>query len=246
MGSGSHCAQLRLPDEQLRVPASPGTAPEHRPGVLLAPDLLQDSVGPMSTGQGAVGRHLARVPSQGPVWPLSAPGGLSALRTRQGVGGDGCPALECPGDGHRGSREAGEHTVLLRACGAQPTAPSRPHRCPRAISNQIGAPCSEEGGRVESRPLSPGIRLTVGEARIPPWRAPCSALRREPRNVLGRLLCGGSGEDRPGAPPRGRESPQAHTRACLDPVWWTGAAQRLEEMRAGQAGRPLPWEVAGK
>ena len=35
-----------------------------------------------------------------------------------------------------------------------------------------------------------------------------------------------------------------HTRACLDPVWWTGAAQRLEELRPGRAGHPLPWEVA--
>ena len=53
MGSGPHCAQLWLPDEQLRVPASPGVAPGHRPGGLSTPDLLQDSVGPAGTRQGA-------------------------------------------------------------------------------------------------------------------------------------------------------------------------------------------------
>lgn len=177
---------------------------------LSAPDLLQDSVGPAGTGHRAAGRHPARAPSQGPVWPLSAPGGLSALRTRWGVGGDGCPALGCLGDGHRGSGEAGEHAVLLRAGSVQPAAPGHPHGRPRASSNQTGAPRLGGSGWVERRPFSPGIRLKVGRARSPPWQAPCPALRREPRNIPGRLLGGGSGEDgedRSGAPPRGRESP---------------------------------------
>ena len=130
---------------------------------LSAPDLLQDSVGPAGTGQGAAGRHPARAPSQGPVWPLSAPGGLSALRTRWGVGRDACPALGCLGDGHRGSGEAGEHAVLLRAGSVWPAAPGHPHGRPRASSNQTGAPRLGGSGWVERRPFSPGIRLRVGE-----------------------------------------------------------------------------------
>lgn len=72
------------------------------------------------------------------------------------------------------------------------------------------APRLRGSGWVERRPFSPGIRLRVGGARSPPLQAPCPALRREPRNIPGRLLGGGNGEDgedRSGAPPRGRESP---------------------------------------
>lgn len=147
--------------------------------------------------------------------------------------------LGCLGDGHWGSREASEPTVLSSRECSQPGG----HTCSHPSWDQgwqepDGLQTRREGGRW-SRLLHP--RLRVGRSQPATAGHPAQPLRRSPPHP-GRLRVEGGigGVTGLGAPPRGQRA-QAHTQPA-GPCVVDGAAQRLEGLRPGQAGLPLPRE----